>query len=183
MKNTFDISGEIVRIIVIRKDGYRIPVLISPESLERAQEFPNSWCVMWCPKKNGFYCCGKMQTSTGRKSILLHRWLMPEAGENYVDHINGVPLDNRLSNLRVVAPAENSQNRMGAQTNSRSGVRGVSWYARKQAWSAALKIGKTRKHIGYFKTIDEAIAAVQEARKTHMPFSKEANDASLKYRH
>jgi hypothetical protein len=46
MKNQFEISDGVVKIFVVRRDGYVIPVLISHEDLTRAQEFPNTWCVI-----------------------------------------------------------------------------------------------------------------------------------------
>jgi hypothetical protein len=55
MKNQYLILGDITQILVIRKNGTKIPVLISSCDLNRVLEFPNSWCVMWCPDKNGFY--------------------------------------------------------------------------------------------------------------------------------
>lgn len=107
-------------------------------------------------------------------SVLLHRWIMPEAGSNYVDHINGNSLDNRRSNLRIVIPAENSQNRKGPQANSSSGIRGVSWYARKGMWQAELKVNGRRIHLDYFPSKELAGTIVEAERARLMPFSKEA---------
>lgn len=174
MQNHYELSGNTVRILAKRKDGSTIPVLISRNDLKQAKIFPNSWCVMWCRDKNNFYCYGKMQTPQGRKSILLHRWVSPSAGFNFVDHINGNTLDNRSENLRIVKPFENSQNRTGAQRNSKTGLRGVSWNSRKRKWQAQIKVKNIRKHLGYFDCATEAEEAVKTARRLEMPFSKEA---------
>ena len=66
--------------------------------------------------------------------------------------------------LRLVTPAQNSQNRKGAAVHSKSGHRGVSWKKSAGAWVA--KAGKNGKvhHAGYFTDLDEAVAAVKALR-------------------
>ncbi|MDA6380520.1 HNH endonuclease signature motif containing protein [Escherichia coli] len=46
--------------------------------------------------------------------------------DGFIDHINRVRTDNRISNLRLVTHSENMQNRK-IQKNNKSGYRGVSW--------------------------------------------------------
>jgi len=45
----------------------------------------------------------------------------------FVDHINHDTLDNRRENLRIVQAGNNSANRKGANSNSSTGVRNVSY--------------------------------------------------------
>lgn len=52
-----------------------------------------------------------------------------------IDHVNGDKTDNKVENLRLATRSENNRNQRGAQSNSRSGIRGVSrnhggWRAR-----------------------------------------------------
>ena len=86
-----------------------------------------------------------------------------------LDHVNGAPADNRLTNLRECTHAENQQNRR-RHTNNTSGHVGVSWYERDGTWKAEITIGGRSKHLGYFTTAEEAGAAYREAKKQLHPF-------------
>jgi len=77
---------------------------------------------------------GCVQKRTGRKMVTIDGtnyglarvlWMLHtgrDPGNQYIDHINGDPGDDRLENLRMVSPGENIINR---GTNSQTGVRGV----------------------------------------------------------
>jgi hypothetical protein len=54
--------------------------------------------------------------------LLLHGIVVPK--NSVVDHIDGNPLNNSFSNLRIVLPALNSRNK-GKQHNNKSGFTGV----------------------------------------------------------
>ena len=56
--------------------------------------------------------------------IGLHQFILPNATDNVIDHINRNPLDNRKENLRIVSRSVNSTNAK-ERTESKSGVRGV----------------------------------------------------------
>lgn len=75
-----------------------------------------------------------------------------------IDHINGDPADNRISNLRDVPQQVNMRNTKRRSTNT-SGVTGVSWFKRHQLWQ--VRVG--RRHIGYFSSLDEAKCARAQA--------------------
>jgi hypothetical protein len=177
LKNAFEILGESTVIYLNRKNGGFIKTFIDTNDLERAKQFPNTWCAMWSKDTKSFYCYGKLNSSDGkRESILLHRWLLNCSDLVQVDHIDNDTLNNRRKkNLREVKHNENHQNRLGAQRNSKSGVRGVSWNKRKGKWAVATKVQNNRIFLGYFVSISEAEQAVKEARRTLMPFSKEAS--------
>lgn len=61
----------------------------------------------------------------GNTTLLMHRLLMglDKTDRRWVDHINGNRLDNRKTNLRVVPPSVNLQNRAGGYGTSK--YRGV----------------------------------------------------------
>lgn len=100
----------------------------------------------------------------GRK-LLAHRviWKMVFGEEpNIIDHINGDPGDNRLENLRNVSQVENGGNSK-LRKNNTSGVMGVAWESRRNKWLARIHINYRNRHVGYFDTFDEAVAARKAA--------------------
>jgi hypothetical protein len=82
--------------------------------------------------------------------------------ENSIDHINGLTTDNRFENLRIVSHKVNSRNKK-MQHNNTSGFNGVSWNKRYRKWEAQIRINNKKKYLGYYDTIEEAIAARETA--------------------
>jgi hypothetical protein len=93
-----------------------------------------------------------------RIAMLFHLGRWP----SIVDHINGDRLDNRIANLREVTQ---SQNRMNAavRRDSESGLCGVKWKKSAAKWRAEIKVAGKAKHLGYFDSKDDAIAARKTA--------------------
>ena len=85
-------------------------------------------------KYKWFYCSGyvarwttKHENNGGkRKRILLHRFLTDAPEHLVVDHIDGNPLNNSKSNLRVCTYYQNYLNKRKLKNNS-TGFKGV-WY-------------------------------------------------------
>lgn len=110
----------------------------------------------------------RVKINIGYKQLMAHRvaWII-EFGEiphgMCIDHINGVPTDNRIENLRIVSLSVNHRNRF-IQKNNTSGFPGVR--KQKNRWTARIKINRVEIYIGTFKTFEEAVAARTEyARK------------------
>lgn len=82
-----------------------------------------------------------------------------------IDHINGVPDDNRISNLRSVDDTENARNSKLPKSNT-SGRVGVYYANSAGRWHAFIGAGDGKRiHLGTYRTIDEAIAARAAAEK------------------
>ena len=127
----------------------------------------NRWT--WRLHQRGYGCRGRVIGGRAEGSehftILLHRTIMdiPQGSAFEVDHINGVKLDNRRSNLRIVTHAQNGQN-FGDSPD-----RGVSRASRSDKWRA--RVGDVL--VGSFETKEEARAAVKAHRATAYPYSNE----------
>lgn len=80
----------------------------------------------------------------------------------YIDHINGVPSDNRIVNLRLATATENMRNRK-THANNVSGLRGVALDKRNGKWRARISIYNKRFFLGSFVTSEEASAAYADA--------------------
>lgn len=95
-----------------------------------------------------------------RAAWLLHTGNWPP-GE--VDHINGMPDDNRIVNLRVVDRAGNMQNQRRAPANNRAGFLGVK--VRPSGFEARIKRGGVSQYLGIFRSPEAAHAAYVEAKR------------------
>ena len=78
--------------------------------------------------------------------------------QQVVDHINGNPLDNRKSNLRVVTQRENALNK-GMMSNNKSGYLGVWFDAERNRWASEIKIDDKKCYLGRYKFIQDAVYA------------------------
>lgn len=99
-------------------------------------------------KRGGWYAYNK----SGPRIIQMHRLIMGLTDKSLlVDHKDHDPLNNRRDNLRIATLAQNAQNSR-VRYNTTSKYRGVWWNKGKNRWSVQVH----RKHVGHFKTEDEA---------------------------
>lgn len=90
--------------------------------------------------------------------------------EHEIDHINGVPHDNRIANLREATRGQNNSNRGPNAGRSHKGVRRSKNGRR---WVADITVSGKAKHIGTFDTEQEAAAAFSaQAEKLHGEFAR-----------
>jgi hypothetical protein len=96
----------------------------------------------------------------------------------FVDHLCFTPLCVRPSHLRLATNKQNHENRPGAQVNSKTGVRGVSWSKPCQKWRGRVKHFGVEHHVGVFDSVTEAEAAVIAKRNelyTHNSLDRRAS--------
>lgn len=86
---------------------------------------------------------------------------------NWLDHINGDRLDNRIDNLREVTPALNGRNRVSPQANSTTKLVGVSWHKLRQKWRASIQVDGKHIHLGLYDDPAIASAVYWDAKRRH----------------
>jgi hypothetical protein len=75
-----------------------------------------------------------------------------------VDHIDRNKLNNQKNNLRVVDRRVNNYNQNKRKDNT-SGFKGIRWQETHNSWRARSVLNGKEIHLGYFKTLQEAIDA------------------------
>lgn len=102
--------------------------------------------------------------STECSYLYLHRLIMKAPKGLVVDHINGDTLNNKKENLRICSQMQNNQNRQ--RIISKSKIKGVYKSNNpnlKANWVAQIVVNKHKICLGYFKTLEEASEAYDEA--------------------
>jgi len=84
--------------------------------------------------------------------------------DQMIDHINGDRSDNRIDNLRIVECWQNNHNRRDSKVD-----RGVFFLGedKPKPWKAWISVRNNQKHLGHFKTKEEAIVARRNAELKH----------------
>lgn len=101
-----------------------------------------------------------------RLIFLMHHGYLPQ----YLDHIDGNTLNNKIENLRAATLTQNQYNRKLNKNNS-SGVKGVWWRKDIKKWRVSFKINGKEKSFGSYDDLELAELVAQEARtKYHGAF-------------
>lgn len=113
--------------------------------------------VAGCQNGSGYWCIG-----LNRKIHLGHRivWMLLNGfTESKIDHVDGNPSNNTISNLRLATTSENAMNKK-IKEGKTSKYKGVSWKTRNSKWRVSIEIkidGKrTSKQLGLFTNEEEA---------------------------
>jgi hypothetical protein len=119
------------------------------------------WNHRYAEKLAGFVSCsGYVKISLFKKQMRAHQLVIllftGQWPTEEIDHINGNRADNRLANLRVCGKKENVKNKRLLSNNS-TGYHGISLCGSK--YRAKGSIDNKQIHIGYFETLEAAVAA------------------------
>lgn len=127
-------------------------------------------CWVWTAAANNGYGIFRIN---GRNSVahrVSYTWANGPIPDGYeVDHMCFNRSCVNPSYLRLLNHIENGQNRTSANSNSKSGVRGVYW-AQGQ-WLARAVINRVTYEVGRFSDLKEAERAITAWRRKHMPAS------------
>lgn len=115
----------------------------------------------------GWNACGYVHVGVEGRNYLAHRliWLhvygsWPKHG---VDHIDGNRSNNRLSNLRDIPQATNTENRRTSKPGNKAGRLGVA--PSRKRWSAQIHLRGKKHHLGIFDTPEQAHQVYLEAKR------------------
>lgn len=156
----------------------RNPAMFEPTAARTAEHACSNWNARWAgkPAFTSLNALGYARGNIFGSTIKAHRaaWAIVHGRwpDELLDHINGDPSDNRLSNLREATFSENQQNRTINKRN-KSGFPGVSFDRAHGKWQAGIGFGLRKKHLGRFDSAEEAGRAYAEAKRKFHPFAPE----------
>lgn len=126
----------------------------------------------WCVTKTKARRYAMRGTEINGKLVrfLMHRVILDVPVGIYVDHREGIGLDNRRSNLRTATPSQNNAN-AAKRVSNKSGFKGV--VLKHGRYRAQLTIDGHWKNLGQFSTPEEAHEAYWvAAQKFHGEFAR-----------
>jgi hypothetical protein len=126
--------------IFSKRENKNIIILVDKEDVERIKMF--KWSLKYDKTVDNYYVIAwERHNYKDRKRVSLHRFIMncPEGLE--VDHINRNTRDNRKSNLRIVTPQENANNK-GEYKNNKSGYKHIYYLKNLNTWACTIKRNK-----------------------------------------
>jgi hypothetical protein len=135
-------------------DGYAEVILYNPQHEENGraridiEDIDKVKDYKWKLSKQGY-------AASGRDSILMHRVITDAPKGLVVDHIDHILLHNCKVNLRVCTHSDNGANQV-VQKNSKSGITGVYYNAKRGLWIA--QIMKNYEHISLGESPDREVA-------------------------
>lgn len=142
------------------------------------------WNDQWAGKEVGCNCGkGYKRTQIFGKKVFVHRicWVIANGlTDTDIDHINGVRVDNRISNLRLATRTQNRMNQ-GIPKNNKSGFVGVSWANKNGKWMASISINGKKINLGYFNDKQDAIKARRLANEKYGYHDNHGARSSYRY--
>lgn len=117
---------------------------------------------------NGYGRCGFARQTYYAHRLAFSALVRPLVAGEYVDHVCHNVRCVRPDHLQAVTGRQNSENRAGANRNSSTGIRGVSWEKTRGKWKVTVTSRGVLHNGGRYDTIAEAEAAAIELRNRLM---------------
>lgn len=136
---------------------------VDDEDLEKVSNY--TWCLRWANGRKAYVRARVPNSGQPGKCIMLHRFIVDAPKWCVVDHVDGNPLNNTRSNLRVCTQAENSRNSISVSGSSK--YKGVSYVKRINKWRSYIKFNYKQIFLGYFKEEIDAAYAYNDAAKLY----------------
>lgn len=138
--------------------------MITSDPLFWAKVNKTEMCWLWTGAHTKFGHGVLRRWNSGKpRNYVAHRYVLGMLDSvdysKVVDHICRVPNCVRPSHLRIVTNKQNRENLRGANSNSTTGIRGVSWSNERQKFVASLR-HNYRTYGKRFDTLEEAEAWV-----------------------
>lgn len=146
-------------------------VIVDPIDADLAA---HKWCAIVA--KTGVYAMRRIGRPS--KFVQMHRVILARVlgrelrSDEYVDHRDGDPTNNRRDNLRLSTLAENCRNQKRSVKNT-SGYKGVSFSKQTQKWRAQITVDQVNHNLGDYDTPEAAYEAYcAAARELHGEFAR-----------
>jgi hypothetical protein len=157
------VSGVVIRLT----NGWT--ALVSARDAPRVNTY--SWHLKTGGAPDKVYAQTTVRTGDGgKRSVLLHRFIMGARPGEIVDHKSGDTLDCRRSNLRVTTTRGNAANITHSKNQKRGGWKGVSWNKNAGKWEASIAGGhlkpsgrRAKVHLGLYDDPKRAARAYDAA--------------------
>lgn len=144
----------------------------------KVEKSDGCWQWVGCTQPNGygqFRRNGRARSAHRTAFELANGFIDPSQDVDHICFNRGCV---NPAHLRQVTRKQNLEHRRGAQTNSRSGIRGVSWHKRAKKWMAEVQHHGKSHYLGLFtdlKEAEEAAAAKRQELFTHDDYEKAAS--------
>ena len=113
---------------------------------------------------------GYLRISIDGRRYLIHKivWLhfYGEWPKNHIDHVDGNRSNNRIANLRLATPSQNSANKK-TNNNNVLGCKGVKLHKQTGKYHARIYVGGVTISLGLHHKMEDAARAYANAAKIH----------------
>jgi hypothetical protein len=146
-----------MKLIPVKSKDQILYAKVDDDDFEKLSKYKwqlhsDNYAIGWDKKKYGG--SGKM--------VFMHRHIIRPSDGLQVDHVDGDKLNNCKSNLRQCTDTQNKANSVLKKNNS-TGHKGVWFDGRRKKYRAYIKKNYRTIHLGYFKTLEEAANAYDQA--------------------
>lgn len=169
--NKYVIRGDTAYILCVGLDNSHKYFMIDNDDLGRVLSY-GKWFLKDSKTKKYVMCNKSIQ---GKRTVVrLHRFLLgfPEGD---IDHVDGNPLNNKKSNLRLCSDSLNMSNLQRCRVDNRSSkLLNVTYVKRLNRYRPELTIRGKYVCFKTFKTKEEAFEVIEYVRANFLPYSQEA---------